>query len=60
MSLLVKQTRLAKITLIPGIVQDAGSAILAKDDSGAENMQGDGGGSLEDPALLDWLMKEKR
>jgi ParB family chromosome partitioning protein len=39
LSLLVKQKRLAKTTPIPGIVRDAGSAILAEDDSLAENMQ---------------------
>ncbi|WP_370571599.1 ParB/RepB/Spo0J family partition protein, partial [Phaeobacter sp. SYSU ZJ3003] len=39
MSLLVKQKRLAKSTLIPCIVRDAGSDILAEDDSLAENMQ---------------------
>jgi ParB family chromosome partitioning protein len=39
LSLLVKQKRLAKATPIPCIVRDAGSAILAEDDSLAENMQ---------------------
>jgi ParB family chromosome partitioning protein len=39
LSLLVKQKRLAKTTPIPCIVRDAGSAILAEDDSLAENMQ---------------------
>ncbi len=39
MSLLVKQKRLAKTTPIPCIVRDANSAILAEDDSLAENMQ---------------------
>ena len=39
LSLLVKQKRLAKTAPIPCIVRDAGSAILAEDDSLAENMQ---------------------
>ena len=39
LSLLVKQKRLAKTTPIPCIVRDATSAILAEDDSLAENMQ---------------------
>ena len=39
LSLLVKQKRLAKTTPIPCIVRDAASAILAEDDSLAENMQ---------------------
>lgn len=39
LSLLVKQKRLAKTTPIPCIVRDANSAILAEDDSLAENMQ---------------------
>ncbi len=39
LSLLVKQKRLGKTTPIPCIVRDAGSAILAEDDSLAENMQ---------------------
>ena len=39
LSLLVKQKRLAKTTPIPCIVRDAESAILAEDDSLAENMQ---------------------
>ncbi|WP_194098621.1 ParB/RepB/Spo0J family partition protein [Marivivens aquimaris] len=39
LSLLVKQKRLAKTTPIPCIVRDADSAILAEDDSLAENMQ---------------------
>lgn len=39
LSLLVKQKRLAKMTPIPCIVRDATSAILAEDDSLAENMQ---------------------
>ena len=39
LSLLVKQKRLNKTTPIPCIVRDAGSAILAEDDSLAENMQ---------------------
>ncbi|WP_104018135.1 ParB/RepB/Spo0J family partition protein [Roseovarius nitratireducens] len=39
LSLLVKQKRLAKTTPIPCVVRDAGSAILAEDDSLAENMQ---------------------
>ncbi|NBZ89221.1 ParB/RepB/Spo0J family partition protein [Stagnihabitans tardus] len=37
--LLVKQKRLAKTAPIPCIVRDAGSTILAEDDSLAENMQ---------------------
>ena len=39
LSLLVKQKRLDKTTPIPCIVRDAGSNILAQDDSLAENMQ---------------------
>jgi len=39
LSLLVKQKRLAKTAPIPCIVRDASSAILAEDDSLAENMQ---------------------
>jgi len=39
LSLLVKQKRLSKTTPIPCIVRDAGSDILAEDDSLAENMQ---------------------
>jgi ParB family transcriptional regulator, chromosome partitioning protein len=39
LSLLVKQKRLNKTTPIPCIVRDAGSDILAEDDSLAENMQ---------------------
>jgi ParB family chromosome partitioning protein len=39
LSLLVKQKRLAKTALIPCIVRDAASDILAEDDSLAENMQ---------------------
>jgi ParB family chromosome partitioning protein len=39
LSLLVKQKRLAKTTPIPRIVRDAESAILAEDDSLAENEQ---------------------
>jgi len=39
LSLLVKQKRLSKTTPIPCIVRDANSAILAEDDSLAENMQ---------------------
>lgn len=39
MSLLMKQKRLAKSTLIPCIVRYAGSDILAEDDSLSENMQ---------------------
>ncbi len=39
LSLLVKQKRLAKTAPIPCIVRDANSAILAEDDSLAENMQ---------------------
>lgn len=39
LSLLVKQKRLAKTAPIPCIVRDAASAILAEDDSLAENMQ---------------------
>jgi ParB family transcriptional regulator, chromosome partitioning protein len=39
LSLLVKQKRLAKTALIPCIVRDAASEILAEDDSLAENMQ---------------------
>ena len=39
LSLLVKQKRLNKSTPIPCIVRDAGSDILAEDDSLAENMQ---------------------
>ena len=39
LSLLVKQKRLAKTAPIPCIVRDARSAILAEDDSLAENMQ---------------------
>jgi len=39
LSLLVKQKRLAKTAPIPCIVRDAGSTILAEDDSLAENMQ---------------------
>ena len=39
LSLLMKQKRLAKTTPIPCIVRDANSAILAEDDSLAENMQ---------------------
>ncbi len=39
LSLLVKQKRLAKTTPIPCIVRDGNSAILAEDDSLAENMQ---------------------
>jgi ParB family chromosome partitioning protein len=39
LSLLVKQKRLNKTTPIPCIVRDAGSGILAEDDSLAENMQ---------------------
>ncbi|WP_341235588.1 ParB/RepB/Spo0J family partition protein [uncultured Sulfitobacter sp.] len=39
LSLLVKHKRLAKTTPIPCIVRDGGSAILAEDDSLAENMQ---------------------
>lgn len=39
LSLLVKQKRLAKTALIPCIVRDATSPILAEDDSLAENMQ---------------------
>jgi len=39
LSLLVKQKRLNKTTPIPCIVRDAGSSILAEDDSLAENMQ---------------------
>jgi ParB family chromosome partitioning protein len=39
LSLLVKQKRLAKTALIPCIVRDAASQILAEDDSLAENMQ---------------------
>ncbi len=39
MSLLVKQKRLAKTTPVPCIVRNAGSAILAEDDSLAEDMQ---------------------
>lgn len=39
LSLLVKQKRLNKTTPIPCIVRDADSAILAEDDSLAENMQ---------------------
>ena len=39
LSLQVRQKRLAKTTPIPCIVRDAGSAILAEDDSLAENMQ---------------------
>lgn len=39
LSLLVKQKRLAKTAPIPCIVRDAGSLILAEDDSLAENMQ---------------------
>jgi ParB family transcriptional regulator, chromosome partitioning protein len=39
LSLLVNQKRLAKTALIPCIVRDAASDILAEDDSLAENMQ---------------------
>jgi len=39
LSLLVKQKRLNKTAPIPCIVREAGSAILAEDDSLAENMQ---------------------
>ena len=39
LSLLVKQKRLTRTTPIPCIVRDANSAILAEDDSLAENMQ---------------------
>jgi ParB family transcriptional regulator, chromosome partitioning protein len=39
LTLLVKQKRLAKTAPIPCIVRDANSAILAEDDSLAENMQ---------------------
>jgi len=39
LSRLMKQTRLNKTTPIPCIVRDAGSGILAEDDSLAENMQ---------------------
>jgi ParB family chromosome partitioning protein len=39
LTLLVKQKRLAKTAPIPCIVRDASSAILAEDDSLAENMQ---------------------
>jgi len=39
LSLVVKQKRLAKTTPIPCIVRDAGSAILAEDDSLEENTQ---------------------
>lgn len=39
LSMLVKQKRLAKTAPIPCIVRDASSAILAEDDSLAENMQ---------------------
>jgi ParB family chromosome partitioning protein len=39
LSLLVKQKRLAKTAPIPCIVRDANSAILAEDDSLAENIQ---------------------
>jgi len=39
LSLLVKQKRLVKTAPIPCIVRDAASAILAEDDSLAENMQ---------------------
>lgn len=39
LSLLVKQKRLAKTAPIPCIVRDAGSPILAEDDSLSENMQ---------------------
>jgi len=39
LSLLVKQKRLAKSTPIPCIIRDAGSDILAEDDSLAEDMQ---------------------
>lgn len=39
LALLVKQKRLAKTTPIPCTVQEAGSNILAEDDSLAENMQ---------------------
>jgi ParB family chromosome partitioning protein len=39
LSLLVKQKRLARTAPIPCIVRDAASAILAEDDSLAENMQ---------------------
>jgi len=39
LTLLVKQKRLAKTTTIPCIVRNAGSAILAEDDSLTENMQ---------------------
>jgi ParB family chromosome partitioning protein len=39
LSLLVKQKRLGKTAPIPCIVRDAASAILAEDDSLAENMQ---------------------
>jgi ParB family chromosome partitioning protein len=39
LSLLVKQKRLGKTTPIPCIVHDAGSAILAENNSLAENMQ---------------------
>ena len=39
LTLLVKQKRLAKFAPIPCIVRDAGSGILAEDDSLAENMQ---------------------
>ncbi|MGY3441306.1 ParB/RepB/Spo0J family partition protein [Bradyrhizobium sp. USDA 4473] len=39
LELLVKQKRLAKTAPIPCVVRDAGSAILAEDDSLAENIQ---------------------
>ena len=39
LSLLVKQKRLAKSAPVPCVVRDAGSSILAEDDSLAENMQ---------------------
>jgi len=39
LSLLVKQKRLAKTAPVPCVVRDAASAILAEDDSLAENMQ---------------------
>ncbi|HVZ06591.1 ParB/RepB/Spo0J family partition protein [Rhodopila sp.] len=39
LELLVKQKRLAKTAPVPCVVRDAGSAILAEDDSLAENIQ---------------------
>ncbi|ARW16871.1 ParB/RepB/Spo0J family partition protein [Komagataeibacter europaeus] len=39
LELLVKQKKLAKTALVPCVVREAGSAILAEDDSLAENVQ---------------------